>query len=182
LRSGGSGTGSTQPREYNWRATSKSSGSCLVNREYCRSDQSRWPRGTLSPQKLVLASPTNGGRSVGIVRSRTQTMEFSLVLVTNFITWFFITFWYTGMESALGYTHTGWNLVFSLTWENSCFCAVVQFTHSMSNGDPEVNFILNASSAVVRCLTKMPEVICRHKPRSFSPQLGSIVCGSCASV
>jgi hypothetical protein len=31
--------------------------------------------------KLAITSPTSGGRSVGIVRSRTQTMEFSLVLV-----------------------------------------------------------------------------------------------------
>jgi hypothetical protein len=37
---------------------------------------SRSPRGTLYPQKLAIASPTSGGRSVGIVRSRTQTMEF----------------------------------------------------------------------------------------------------------
>jgi hypothetical protein len=27
------------------------------------------------PQKLTITSPTSGGRSVGIVRSRTQTME-----------------------------------------------------------------------------------------------------------
>jgi hypothetical protein len=32
-----------------------------------------------SPQKVAITSPTSGGRSVGIVRSRTQTMEFSLV-------------------------------------------------------------------------------------------------------
>jgi hypothetical protein len=31
----------------------------------------------LYPQKLAIASPTSGGRSVGIVRTRTQTMEFS---------------------------------------------------------------------------------------------------------
>jgi hypothetical protein len=31
-------------------------------------------------QKLAITSPTSGGRSVGIVRWRTQTMEFSLVL------------------------------------------------------------------------------------------------------
>jgi hypothetical protein len=31
-----------------------------------------------SPQKLALTSPTSGGRSVGIVRSRTQTTEFVL--------------------------------------------------------------------------------------------------------
>jgi hypothetical protein len=42
-------------------------------------DPSRWPRGTIYPQKLALTSPTSGGRSVGIVRSRTQTIEFSLV-------------------------------------------------------------------------------------------------------
>jgi hypothetical protein len=28
-----------------------------------------------NPQKLAITSPTSGGRSVGIVRSRTQTME-----------------------------------------------------------------------------------------------------------
>jgi hypothetical protein len=53
-----------------------SSGSCLENREYGRRDPSRWPRGTLNPHKLAITSPTSGGRSVGIVRSRTQTMEF----------------------------------------------------------------------------------------------------------
>jgi hypothetical protein len=30
-------------------------------------------------KKLAITSPTSGGRSVGIVRSRTQTMEFSLL-------------------------------------------------------------------------------------------------------
>jgi hypothetical protein len=31
----------------------------------------RWPRDTLNPRKSALTSPTSGGRSVGIVRSRT---------------------------------------------------------------------------------------------------------------
>ena len=35
----------------------------------------------LYPQKLALTSPTGGGRSVGIVRSRTKATEFSLTLV-----------------------------------------------------------------------------------------------------
>jgi hypothetical protein len=39
-------------------------------------DLSRWPRGTLYPQKLAITSLTSGGRSVGIVRLRTQTKEF----------------------------------------------------------------------------------------------------------
>jgi hypothetical protein len=73
--------GSTQPREYNWGATwLKSSGSCLENREYGRRDPSRWPRGTLYPQKLAITSPTSGGRSVGVVHSRTQTMEFFIII------------------------------------------------------------------------------------------------------
>jgi hypothetical protein len=58
----------------------KSSGSCLENREYGRSDPSRWPRGTLYPHKLATTSPRSGGRSVGIIRSRTQTMEFVVSL------------------------------------------------------------------------------------------------------
>jgi hypothetical protein len=33
----------------------------------------------LYPQKLALNSPTGGGRSVGIVRSRTKATVFSLV-------------------------------------------------------------------------------------------------------
>jgi len=33
----------------------------------------------LYPQKLALTSPTGGGRSVGIVHSRTKATEFSLV-------------------------------------------------------------------------------------------------------
>ena len=35
----------------------------------------------LYPQKLALNSLIGGGRSVGIVRSRTKATEFSLVLV-----------------------------------------------------------------------------------------------------
>jgi hypothetical protein len=54
----------------------KSSGSCLENREYCRRDQSRWPRDTHYPQKFALTSPISGGRSVGIVLSWTQATEF----------------------------------------------------------------------------------------------------------
>jgi hypothetical protein len=46
------------------------------NRDYGRRDPSRWPRGTLYPQKLALTSPTSGGRSFGIVRSQTQATEF----------------------------------------------------------------------------------------------------------
>jgi hypothetical protein len=42
----------------------------------------KWPQFPLRcdsfPHKLIIASPTSGGGSVGIVRSRTQTMEFSL--------------------------------------------------------------------------------------------------------
>ena len=88
LSSSGSGTGSTQPREpheVNWGATwiKKSSGS--------RSRKQRLTAvGTrcadhvtsLYPQKLALTSPTGGGRSVGIVRSRTKATEFSLVFIS----------------------------------------------------------------------------------------------------
>jgi hypothetical protein len=69
--------GSAQPREYNWGAVwKKSSGSGIENREYGRGDSSRWPHGTLYPQTLELTSPTSGGHSVGIVRSRTQVRSY----------------------------------------------------------------------------------------------------------
>jgi hypothetical protein len=55
----------------------KSSGSGLEIREYGRRDLSRWPRSTICAQKLELTSPSSGGRSVGIVRSRTQATGFS---------------------------------------------------------------------------------------------------------
>jgi hypothetical protein len=55
----------------------KSSGSGIENREYGSGDQLSRPRYTLYPQKLALTSPTSGGHSVGIVRSRTQATEFS---------------------------------------------------------------------------------------------------------
>jgi hypothetical protein len=54
----------------------KSRGFGLGNREYGRRDPSHWQRGTLYPQKLVLTSPTSGCLWNGIVRSRTQAMEY----------------------------------------------------------------------------------------------------------
>jgi hypothetical protein len=50
----------------------KSSGSGLENRDYGRHADPV----TSSIRKLALTSPTFGGRLVGIVLSRTQTMEF----------------------------------------------------------------------------------------------------------
>jgi hypothetical protein len=35
-------------------------------------------------KKLAITLPTSGGRSVGIVRSRTQTMEFSFLVLSVF--------------------------------------------------------------------------------------------------
>jgi hypothetical protein len=57
----------------------KSSGSSLESRQYGGRDPSRWPRGTLYPQKVALTLTTSGVRSVDIVRSRIQATEFSLV-------------------------------------------------------------------------------------------------------
>jgi hypothetical protein len=48
----------------------RNSSSGLENREYGRGYPLRWPLDTLYPQKLTLISPTNGCRSVGIVRTQ----------------------------------------------------------------------------------------------------------------
>jgi hypothetical protein len=67
-----------------------SSGFGLESREYGRRDPSRWPRGTLYPQKLALTSPSSGGRSVGIVRSWAQATELSYErFLHNIITYIF---------------------------------------------------------------------------------------------
>jgi hypothetical protein len=60
----------------------KSSSCDLEKWEYGYRDPSRRPRGTLFPQKLALTSPTSGGHSVGIVRSRTKATE---LLFLNFV-------------------------------------------------------------------------------------------------
>jgi hypothetical protein len=60
-----------------------SSGSGLESREYGRKDPLRWPRDTLYPQKLARTSPTSGGGSVAIVRSRTTATEFQIKLKTS---------------------------------------------------------------------------------------------------
>jgi hypothetical protein len=58
----------------------KNSGSGPESREYGSRDPSRRPRGTIYPEKLALTSPTIGGRSVCIVRSRTKATELLLLL------------------------------------------------------------------------------------------------------
>jgi hypothetical protein len=55
----------------------ESNGSGLETREYGHIVPSRWPRDTFHPQNLALTSPTNRSRSVGVVPSRTEAMEFS---------------------------------------------------------------------------------------------------------
>jgi hypothetical protein len=88
LRSSGSGTGSTQPLEYNWIEEllgRKNRGSGLESREYSRRYPSRRPRVTLHPQKLALTSATSDGRSVVIVRSRTQATEFFFIIYVRSI-------------------------------------------------------------------------------------------------
>jgi hypothetical protein len=75
LSSSGSGMGSTQPRELNWGATWIKKVAAPVQKTEIngRGDPLRWPRYTPSiRKKLALTSPTGGGRSVGIVRSRTK--------------------------------------------------------------------------------------------------------------
>jgi hypothetical protein len=60
-----------------------SSDSGLETQDYCRRDPSRWPHGTLYPQKLAVTLPTSSGRSVSIVPSWTQATEFSFLQCTN---------------------------------------------------------------------------------------------------
>jgi hypothetical protein len=66
VRSSGSGTGSTQPREYNWEATWKKAKNIAVGIRHA-------DHVTLCiRKKLALTSPTSGGRLSSIFRSRTK--------------------------------------------------------------------------------------------------------------
>ena len=83
LSSSGSGTGSIQPREVSWGAAwIKSSGSGPENRLTAVGIRCADHVTPLYPQKLALTSPTGGGRSVGIVRSRTKATEFVIQFCT----------------------------------------------------------------------------------------------------
>jgi hypothetical protein len=53
----------------------KRSGFGLENRDYGRRGSDALTTRTLYPLKFVLYSPTNGGRSVGTVRSMTKATE-----------------------------------------------------------------------------------------------------------
>jgi hypothetical protein len=57
-----------------------SSDSGLESRDYGRRELQPWPRDTLYPQKLALNSSTSGGRSIGIVSSRTKATSYYLLL------------------------------------------------------------------------------------------------------
>jgi hypothetical protein len=83
FRSSGFGTGSTQPREYNWGPTWKKKYRSLSRKSRLR------PEGILRAdyatplylQKLALTSATNCGRSVGLVRSRTKATKLVIVFL-----------------------------------------------------------------------------------------------------
>jgi hypothetical protein len=57
----------------------KNNGSGLESLEYGGRDPSHCPRGAIYQQKSALTSPTSDGRSIGIVRSRTQATKFVFV-------------------------------------------------------------------------------------------------------
>jgi hypothetical protein len=61
------------------------SSSRIEIREYSHGDPLHWPCNTLYPQKLALTSPISGGRSVGIVCSRTKATEFSFFMLSLLI-------------------------------------------------------------------------------------------------
>jgi hypothetical protein len=74
----------------------------LENREYGRGDPLYWPRDTPYPQKLALTSPTSGGRSIGVVRLRTEATEFVFTVNINLVWIGGLTGYRLGYVSILG--------------------------------------------------------------------------------
>ena len=117
LSGSGSGTGSTQPREVKLRSylNKKSSGSRFRKQSLTavgiRCANHVTP---LYPQKLSLTSPTGGGRSVGMVRSRTKATEFSLVYIYIYLTYLAVPHNYacmTGLVLVLRLNPTGKSII-----------------------------------------------------------------------
>jgi hypothetical protein len=79
----------------------KSSGSGLESREHGRRGPSRRPRGTLYPQMLTLTLLISNGRSVGIVCSRTQVMEFFFFFCSVRFLVMLRSFCFRGMKNVL---------------------------------------------------------------------------------
>jgi hypothetical protein len=74
LRSSGSGTRSTEPREHKEEKVEAPVYKTEITTAGIRQADHVAP---YIRKKLALTSPTSGGRSVSIVRSRTQATEFS---------------------------------------------------------------------------------------------------------
>jgi hypothetical protein len=77
----------TQPRECNWGATWKKQQRLRSRNPRIRSRDRHADHvaPSIHPQKLALNSPTGGGRSVGIVRSRTRTTELVIIFFELFL-------------------------------------------------------------------------------------------------
>jgi hypothetical protein len=95
-KSSGSGTGSTQPREYNWGATWRnSSGSGLESHNTAVGVRHADYVAPSSSKNVALTSLTSGGRSVGIVRLRTEVMS-SFIVLLYLLSWLLIfSYWIT---------------------------------------------------------------------------------------
>jgi hypothetical protein len=85
-----------------------------------RRDPSLWPRGTLYPQKLAITSPASGCRSVGIVRSRTQTMELVIKLLWSIFVPVFV-FYFREQLIGREVCRSGWGC-FHITKLKSIHC------------------------------------------------------------
>jgi hypothetical protein len=73
-----------------------SDGSVLEHQEYSRRDPALWPCDTLYPQKLAITSPTSGGRSVGLVRSRTKaTVIIIIIIIIIIITYYYLLYYFS---------------------------------------------------------------------------------------
>jgi hypothetical protein len=118
-----------------------SSGYSLECREYSRGDPLRWPNDTLYPQKSVLTSQTSGGRSVGIVRSRTKAKEFSFFFLHDI-----------NATQAVSWVPRP----YAITSQNAVLLSVIVNTmpyYIITEIHPEADLAYTPPSALLFCLT-----------------------------
>ena len=101
----------------------------------------------LYPQKLALTSPTGGGRSVGIVRSRTKATEFSFSTSGWFIIKKFVT-----MQCHMNVKRKGKITVIG-GWKSGLLRAEEGGNDSWYNLAADISFFLSLTSSTYSLLS-----------------------------
>jgi hypothetical protein len=154
------------------------SGSSLENWEYCCGDPPSWAHDTLYPKQLALTSPTHGGRSVCIFRSRTEATGLLFIIVSHE----HLSMW-PDQRRLLGLVIMHYFYLSILFW-NVKLCIflppvlkikIQSFTPIWINGEKIIYFLMN--STVVWDVTPCRSYSCSNEMCCLFCQSWTAICG-----